>query len=75
MWAIDTVNFDDFELQPEDQEKNCSWKLLETKVSKGQERPGAISHHTCVVWNGMMYLYGGSKASGEENNSLFSFDV
>jgi hypothetical protein len=44
--------------------------MLETKVLKGQERPGAISHHTSVVWNSTMYLYGGSKASGEENKSL-----
>ena len=32
MWAIDTNNFDDFDLQPEDQEKICTWNLLETKV-------------------------------------------
>jgi len=49
--------------------------MLETKVLKGQERPGAISHHTSVVFGDTMYLYGGSKASGEENKSLFSFDV
>jgi hypothetical protein len=49
--------------------------MLETKVLKGQERPGAISHHTSVVFDNTMYLYGGSKASGEENKSLFSFDV
>lgn len=54
---------------------DCEWKLLQTKAIKGSEVPKALSHHTSVVWNGAMYVYGGCKASGEENQTIFSLDV
>ena len=37
--------------------------------------PGAISHHTSVVFNERMYLFGGSKANGDENTKFFSLDI
>lgn len=49
--------------------------MLQTKDAKGVKGPGAISHHTSVVWNNKMYLYGGSKANSEENLDLFVLDV
>ena len=62
LWVIDLLSFDDLDLEPEDQDKHCAWKLKETK---GEHCPGALSHHTSVVYNDKMYLYGGSYASGE----------
>ena len=55
-------------MEPDDQEKSCEWKLLETKGV----HPGAISHHTSIVHGDKMYLFGGSKASGKENKHFFS---
>lgn len=68
LWMIDLQNFDDLDYQPEDQERSCDWKLLQTK---GQQNPGAISHHSSVVYGDRMYLYGGSKSNGEEPNQLY----
>ena len=54
---------------------DCEWKMLKTSAAKGSEIPKALSHHTSVVWNGNMYVYGGCKASGEENQTIFALDV
>lgn len=37
--------------------------------------PGAIAHHTSIVFNERMYLFGGSKANGEENYKYYSLDL
>jgi N-acetylneuraminic acid mutarotase len=47
------------------------WHLLDTTGPN----PGAISHHSSVVYNDRMYLFGGSKANGEENQRYFSLDL
>ena len=72
LWMIDMNNFNDLDMQPEDQEKSCEWKLLEPK---GNVHPGAISHHTSIVYSDKMYLFGGSKASGQENKHFYSFNI
>ena len=72
LWMIDMNNFNDLDMQPEDQEKCCEWKLLEPK---GNVHPGAISHHTSIVYSDKMYLFGGSKASGQENKHFYSFNI
>lgn len=48
-----------------------AWKLIETTGPN----PGAISHHTSVVYNERMYLFGGSKMSGEENKNFYGLDL
>jgi hypothetical protein len=40
------------------------WHHIETS---GREIPGALSHHTSVVFGEKMYLFGGSKENGKEN--------
>ena len=35
----------------------------------------AIAHQTSVVHDGVMYMFGGSKASGVENSSFYSFHI
>lgn len=52
-------------------EKSCAWIKLETK---GAVKPGPLAHHTSVVYNDKMYLYGGNK-EGEENQKFFSLDL
>ena len=47
LWMIDIDNFNDLDMQLEDQEKSCELKLLEPK---GSIHPGAISHHTSIVF-------------------------
>ena len=47
------------------------WHLIETSGPN----PGAISHHSSVVYNERMYLFGGSKANGEENKKFYSLDL
>ena len=47
------------------------WHLIETSGFN----PGAISHHTSVVFNDRMYLFGGSTANGDENKRFFSIDL
>ena len=70
LWVIDLQSFDDLDREPEDQERDCAWKLKETKgdpkpPKDNQGQPGALSHHSSVVYNEKMYLFGGSYASGE----------
>jgi hypothetical protein len=40
------------------------WHHIDTT---GRENPGALSHHTAVVFGDKMYLFGGSKENGSEN--------
>lgn len=47
------------------------WHLIDTSGPN----PGAISHHSSVVYNDRMYLFGGSKANGEENKKFYSLDL
>ena len=71
LWVIDLTTFDDLDQQPEDQDRDCAWKLKETKG----DSPGALSHHTSVVYNDKMYLFGGSYASGEQNPDFYSLTI
>ena len=61
LWVIDLESFDDLDREPEDQDRDCAWRLKDTKG----EGPGALSHHSSVVYNERMFLFGGSYASGE----------
>lgn len=63
MWVLDLKNLEDFSLQPEDQDKNFMWKPVNTSGPS----PGAISHHTSVIHNGKLYIYGGNLKDNEAN--------
>lgn len=76
LWMIDLEDFNDLDMQPEDQERILEWHLVQTTAaSKGNKRPGAISHHTSVVYGERMYMFGGSKASGIENNEFWALNI
>lgn len=47
------------------------WHLIETSGPK----PVAIAHHTSIVFNERMYLFGGSHANGEDNRKFYSLDL
>ena len=47
------------------------WHLIDTYG----HNPGAISHHSSIVYNDKMYLFGGSKSSGSENKNFYSLDM
>ena len=54
-----------------EQEKKLAWQQIDTTGPS----PGAISHHTSVVYNDRMYLFGGSKSNGEENRNFYGLDM
>jgi hypothetical protein len=37
--------------------------------------PGAISHHSSIVFGDKMYLFGGSKSTGLENKNFYGLDL
>lgn len=41
---------------------------------KGDEKPGPLAHHTSVVFNDKMFLFGGSNLE-TDNNKFFSLDL
>ena len=71
LWMINLAHLQDLEKPESEQDKKLMWHLMETTGPN----PGAISHHTSVVFNERMYLFGGSKANGEENPRFFSLDL
>ena len=46
----------------------------EVKAS-GSKVPGALSNHTGVLHGEKVYLFGGSKDSGDSNEQMFSLDL
>jgi hypothetical protein len=48
-----------------------AWEEVETH---GNNKPGYLAHHTSVVYNEKMYLYGGSNLE-TENQNLLSLDL
>jgi hypothetical protein len=64
-------NIGDLDRQESEQEKKLSWEL----VSTSGHSPGAVSHHTSVVFGDKMYLFGGSKSNGDENKNFYHLDL
>jgi hypothetical protein len=64
LWMLDLQKLNDLEKSDEYQDKKCMWHLMETS---GKENPGKVSRHTSEVYLDKMYLFGGSKSSGEQN--------
>ena len=71
MWLINLNRFTDLDLPPEEMDHSLEWRMVDTVGVKVD----AIAHQTSVVYNGQMYMFGGSKASGVENSSFYSFNI
>jgi hypothetical protein len=48
------------------------WHEIETS---GKDGPGAVSHHSAVVYGDKMFLFGGTKTNSQDGNSLFALDL
>lgn len=68
---LDLRKLKDLDLDPTLQQRNCAWKLVETR---GDSKPGCLAHHTSNVYNDKMYLFGGSNLESE-NNNFYSLDL
>lgn len=49
------------------------WQLINQQNIK--HSPGALAHHTAVVYNNYAYFVGGVKANGTSNTELFKYDI
>lgn len=72
LWMLDLSKLSDLEKPESQQDKKSMWHMLE---ASGKDVPGALSHHTSVVFNDKMFLLGGSRTNGDVNNELFSLDL
>ena len=52
--------------------EGMDWNEVKTS---GTKVPGKISHHTGLVYQDKMYLFGGSKNSGDENETMFTLNL
>jgi hypothetical protein len=68
---IDLNNLNDLKVEAEKQQHLCGWEELSPI---GRDKPGPLAHHSSVVFEGRMYLYGGSNLE-RENPHLFSLDL
>mmetsp|Transcript_29024 Transcript_29024/g.21597 ORF Transcript_29024/g.21597 Transcript_29024/m.21597 type:complete len:135 (+) Transcript_29024:275-679(+) len=68
---LDMRQLKDLEIDQAFQNKECQWKLVETK---GEEHPGPLAHHSSVVHDDKMYLFGGSNLE-TENRKFYSLDL
>ena len=44
-------------------------------ITQGLLQPGTISHHTTLIYQDKMYLFGGSKGNCDPNERLFTLDL
>lgn len=44
-------------------------------ATTGAHQPGAISHHSSVVFHEKMYLFGGSIGNSDPNERMYSLDL
>ena len=61
---IDLSKLSDLERTDDQQRRDCMWHSIDMT---GREIPGALSHHSSVVFGDKMYLFGGSRENGKEN--------
>ena len=72
MWMVDMNQMADLEKSEEEQDRKCQWNLVEFNQTSAS--PGALAHHSSVVFGDKMYLYGGSNLY-KENKELYSLDM
>mmetsp|Transcript_33794 Transcript_33794/g.38422 ORF Transcript_33794/g.38422 Transcript_33794/m.38422 type:complete len:520 (+) Transcript_33794:41-1600(+) len=58
-------------LYVESEDDSEEWQELETTGSN----PGGLTHHTCILYEGSLYLYGGTRKNGTEGNEIFKLDL
>ncbi len=66
LWMLDLSTINDLEKPDHVQNKTCTWH---TKQTSGNG-PGKLAHHTSVVIDDVMYIYGGSSQT-HENRTLY----
>ena len=68
---LDLSKLSDLERKDEGQFKTCAWQLVPTS---GKEKPGFLAHHSSIVHQEKMYLFGGSNLE-TENKHLWMLDL
>ena len=71
MWVMNLGHLGDLDKPEFEQEKKLMWSQIETSGPS----PGALAHHSSVVFNDRMYLFGGSSSNGAENQKFYSLDL
>ena len=71
LWSLDISELEDFEPGKSEYLTNPEWVQVETK---GQNIPRPISNHSSVVYEGFMYLFGGSNGNAD-NETLYKLDM
>jgi len=72
---LDLEDLDDLNMQPEDREMSCKWHQVDTTTRKGLKPPGSISHHSSVIHNRKMYLFGGNTRCAEEEHDIYFLNL
>jgi len=70
LWCIDLSELDDFVPGESEFSLNPEWYELNTTGT----RPPAISHHTSLVYQNKMFLFGGSTRD-QENTNFYQLDL
>ena len=70
MWSINLNDLDRFVPGETEYNANPEWQQVNTSGHK----PPPISHHTSVVFNSKMYLYGGCSIDNE-NKNMYTLDL
>lgn len=64
LWMFDLTKVKQLHSNDSEQDIKLMWHSIET----GGVSPGKISHHTSIVLGDKMYLFGGTKGTGESNS-------
>mmetsp|Transcript_16421 Transcript_16421/g.27826 ORF Transcript_16421/g.27826 Transcript_16421/m.27826 type:complete len:159 (+) Transcript_16421:214-690(+) len=70
LWTIDLNELDQFENGVTEYNPNPDW----LEVSTTGQKPPPISHHSSIVYQNKMYLFGGSSRDSE-NLNMYSLDL
>jgi hypothetical protein len=71
LWSLDLSEVMDFESGKSEYLTNPEWNPIDTK---GQVIPKPVSNHSSVVYDGSMYMFGGSNGN-VDNVSMFKLDL
>jgi hypothetical protein len=58
----------DLDCDPARQVRDCTWHIVKTT---GEYKPGPLAHHSSVIYDDKMFLFGGSNCE-KENLKFFS---
>ena len=71
LWSLDISELQDFVPGQSEYDENPEWVSVEMK---GSNMPRPISNHSSAVYQGYMYLFGGSNGS-TDNETLYKLDL